>query len=110
MSLFTALRERVTTNTAVARGTTVPRRTQDDERSYREEMTRVRAQQQEIANQKAMEAAAKRREKDAEERQRKNKVAQRDDTNKGEGLVLGATAAAGYNPMQPWSATSRGYR
>ena len=73
-------------------------------------MLRIREQQQEIANQKAKEAAAKRKEKEAEERQRKNKVAQRDATNRGEGRPLGGSDAAGYNPMQPWSGTSRGYR
>jgi hypothetical protein len=78
-------------------------------------MLRVRAQQQEIANQKAKETAAKRKEKEAEERERKNKVAQRDDTNKDKGMALGRSSAssaspAGYNPMQPWSGTSRGYR
>ena len=76
-------------------------------------MLRIREQQQEIANQKAKEAAAKRKEKEAEERQRKNKVAQRDTTNKGEGRPLGGSssdAGGGYNPMQPFSGTSRGYR
>ena len=115
--LFYKLRERflsgsTTTATRVG-GSQQSRlsRSPPDEVNYREEMLRVRAQQQELANERAKIAAANRKEKEALEKERKNKVAKRDDSNKGDGNTLGrGETPAGYNPMQPWSATSRGYR
>ncbi|GKY98460.1 hypothetical protein MPSEU_000803300 [Mayamaea pseudoterrestris] len=89
-------------------------RTPVDEQHYREEMLRIRAAQQEIANEKAKEAAAKRKEKEVQEKERRNKVAKPDDKGLGSGNTLGrgqpTLNATVFNPMQPWSGTSRGYR
>jgi septal ring factor EnvC (AmiA/AmiB activator) len=97
--------------------------TATNKRQHDQELIRIRAKQQEIANQKAKEAAQKRKEKEAQERARKNKVAQKkaDETETSKGTTLGrlhnnntgsteGTTTTGYNPMQPWSGTSRGYR
>lgn len=77
-----------------------------------EELRQVRLRQQEVANQRAQEAAKIRKEKEAEERDRKNHVAKKRPTG---GDRLGSTeasssASGGYNPMQPWSSQTSGYR
>lgn len=73
----------------------------------REEMRRVREQQQEIARQKALEAEKKRKEKEAAEKKRRNEVALSDAKS---AKASDVPPPNEYNPMQPWSGTSRGYR
>jgi hypothetical protein len=83
----------------------------------REEMRRVRLHQQELANAMSQEAEKKRKEKEAMERERKNQCAKPADLKGGSKLGGGGegssslqTASAGYNPMQPWTSQSRGFR
>lgn len=83
----------------------------------REEMRRVRLQQQEQAYATSQEAEKKRKEKEAAERERKNKCAKPADPEGGSRLGRGGdgsnpsqTVSAGYNPMQPWTSHSRGFR
>ena len=82
-----------------------------------EELRQVRLRQQELATERALEAAKLKAEKDAQERQRKNNVAKK--TSQG-GNKLGGSGSnsnsssgqgpQGYNPMQPWTGHSSGYR
>lgn len=77
-----------------------------------EELRQVRLRQQEIANQRAQEAAKLRKEKEAQEKDRKNHVAKKRPTG-GDTLGKGSSAASrggGYNALQPWSSQSSGYR
>lgn len=73
----------------------------------------VRERQQALANQRAQEAAKLRKEKQQQEKDRKNNVATKKvDTSKGDvlgGDSGGATTCA-FNPMQPWTGSSNGYR
>lgn len=73
---------------------------------YRDDMRRVRAAQQELASQRALEAKKKLQEKQEQEKTRKNNVAK--PKPKGGGNRLGGATANSYNPMQPWSASSGG--
>jgi flagellar biosynthesis/type III secretory pathway M-ring protein FliF/YscJ len=92
-----------------------PREKSEDQ--IREEMRRVRLQQQELAIATSREAEERRREKEAIERERKNQCAKPPDPKGGSRLGRGGedsnpsqTASAGYNPMQPWTSHSRGFR
>eukprot|EP00980_Cylindrotheca_fusiformis_P029794 scaffold23862_cov98-Cylindrotheca_fusiformis.AAC.2 len=70
----------------------------------------VRQRQQELANERAKQAAIVRKEKEEKERERKNHAAKKKTTS---GDRLGGASegrACGYNPMQPWTANSSGYR
>ena len=84
-------------------------------------MQRVRELQQERANELAQRAAEERKKKDEQERKRKNSVAQLNPNHKtGGGRTLGGSSSSsqrtsttdrgGYNPMQPWTAGTSGYR
>jgi len=84
-------------------------------RSDREEaMRQARLRQQELLNERAKIAEVERKEKQAEER--KKKIEKADAERKkaqGTGRTLMSedeSGGGGYNPMQPWSANSRGYR
>ncbi|CAJ1966760.1 unnamed protein product [Cylindrotheca closterium] len=86
-----------------------------------EHLMAVRERQQQLANQRALEAAKLRKEKQQNEKDRKNQVAQ---NKKKKGDVLGngsasastspsasaSGASCAYNPMQPWSGHSNGFR
>lgn len=76
-----------------------------------EQLRQVRLRQQELATQRALEAAKLKKEQEVKERQRKNNAATKK-SNHGSGDKLGDTSrdAPGYNPMQPWTAQSSGYR
>lgn len=78
-----------------------------------EELRKARLRQQEVATERALEAAKLKAEKEAQERQRKNNVAKK--TNEGGNKLGGGSNSSsqgpeGYNPMQPWSGHSSGYR
>lgn len=77
-----------------------------------EEMREIRLRQQEIANQRHLEAEKLRKQKKEEERARKNKVAQATINTSGDNRLGGDAAAArdGFNPMQPWTGSTGGYR
>jgi hypothetical protein len=77
-----------------------------------EEMRAVRAQQQDIANQRAVVAAKQKHEKQQQERARKNSVAQASTAAAGAGSRLGGEGSKGdgFNPMQPWTGSTGGYR
>ena len=76
-----------------------------------EELRKVRLRQQELATERALEAAKIKAEKDAQERQRKNNVAKKKGEKLGGGNTTGTSPPAqGYSPMQPWSGHSSGYR
>lgn len=73
-----------------------------------EELRQVRLRQQELANQRAKEAEKIRKEKEAAEKDRKNHVAKKRPTG---GDTLGrGSSGGGYNPMQPWTSQTSGYR
>jgi len=90
--------------------------TSDRTMRMREEMMKVRLEQQEEANRKAIEAQKLREEKEREEQKRKNESAL-SETKKKKPLkpILTSssrrlTDSGGYNPMQPWTSNSSGYR
>jgi len=68
----------------------------------------VRERQQELANQRAQEATKLRKEKQDQERDRKNQVAKKKPPKGGD--VLGGGGSCEYNPMQPSTGNSSGYR
>lgn len=74
-----------------------------------EDLRRVREQQQVLADQRATEAKELKAKKDAEERKKKKVTLEK----KG-GKKLGGTndtcTPASYNPLNPWSSQSTGYR
>jgi len=74
-----------------------------------EDLRRVREQQQVLADQRAKEAKELKAKKDAEERKKKKVTLEK----KG-GKKLGGTndtcTPASYNPLNPWSSQSTGYR
>ncbi len=75
-----------------------------------EELRQVRLRQQELATQRALEAAKLKKEHDDKERQRKNNVAKKA-IQGGDTVGDGSSRdAPGYNPMQPWTVHSSGYR
>ena len=95
--------------------------------SREEELRQVRARQQEVANQRAIEAAKLRKEKEDRERERKNQAAQKSTHQGGDRLDPSKPKTTtrkrrtnntssrsddrdGYNPMQPWSSHTSGYR
>ena len=69
-------------------------------------MRRVRAEQQELANKRAVVANKERKVKETEEKKRKNKAALPPSHDKG--TRLGKSSDNGFNPMQPWSQSSGG--
>lgn len=76
-----------------------------------EEIIQVRLRQQEIANERAIEAAKIKKKKMEEERERKNNVAKERKTLTMKGNRLGnasATGTGGYNPLQPHSSGGTG--
>jgi hypothetical protein len=97
-----------------------PSNREHSEDQIREEMRKARLQQQELANAASLEAEKKRKDKEARERERKNKCAKPADPNGGsrlggDGEGRGSrnpplSASAGYNPMQPWTSHSQGFR
>jgi hypothetical protein len=108
---------RTTTTSSIS---TTPRKL-----SREEEIRQVRLRQQEIANQRAKEAEKQRKEKEAQERERRNPIAQskpfeggsggKPDLAKKKPTTSSSNSGSGhgggeYNPMQPWTASSSGYR
>jgi hypothetical protein len=85
---------------------------QVQQRTRDQDIQLVRQRQQEIANERAKQAAILRKEKERKERERKNTVAK----NKKKtisGDKLGGSSdgeACSYNPMQPGASHSTGYR
>jgi hypothetical protein len=81
-----------------------------------EELRQVRLKQQEIANERAQQAAILRKQKQDAEKERKNHVAlnkkkqEGGDALGGESTSNKTTAAPIYNPLQPLAASSSGYR
>jgi len=76
-------------------------------------MRAVRLRQQALADERAKEAAKKRKEKEAQEKARKNSVLQKKKKDEGGDKVGGNEKklnACDFNPMQPWSAGTGGYR
>ena len=75
-------------------------------------MRQVRLRQQEIANERAKEAEKRRKEKEAMEQERRNNVAKQSTTidSDSKRTDTAADSGGGYNPMQPWTANSSGYR
>lgn len=69
---------------------------------------RVRLAQQELANERAKEAAKNRKEEEAKEKERKNNVAK--PKPKPGGSRLGESTTNSYSPLQPWSSSSGGYK
>lgn len=89
--------------------------------SREEEMRKVRLRQQEIANQRALVAEKLRKEKEAAEKARKNQVILQKHLDGGRRMDgVGEDGKkkddgddnkkGGYNPLQPWSAGSSGFR
>lgn len=76
-------------------------------KNLNEDMRRVRLQQQEIAMERAKVAAVERKAEEAEKKKKKNLKTHGTSSSKGDGTKLGK---ADYNPMQPWSSNTRGYR
>lgn len=74
--------------------------------SYGEDMRRVRLEQQEIANKRAIEAAKQRKIKREADKARKNQAALK--PNQTEGTRLGGPSSNSYNPLQPSSSSSGG--
>mmetsp|Transcript_15074 Transcript_15074/g.41923 ORF Transcript_15074/g.41923 Transcript_15074/m.41923 type:complete len:170 (+) Transcript_15074:117-626(+) len=90
-------------------------------RTTAEEIRRVRERQQDIANERAKEALRKRKEKEAEEKERKNNVAKDSKPETGSRLgdgssttntssSTGLSGTSGRNPLQPWTSNSSSYR
>jgi hypothetical protein len=73
-------------------------------------MKEVRLQQQEIANQRALEGEKQRKQKQEEEKTRKNEVAKAKAKNSTSDNRLGGDARGGFNPMQPWTGSTGGYQ
>jgi hypothetical protein len=83
-------------------------------KNRKEELRLVRERQQQIANERAKQADILRKEKEKKEKERKNNVA-KEKKKKTQGDRLGGTNAfdgssCTYNPLQPWSSNSTGYR
>ena len=90
------------------------------------DLRRVRLQQQEELQQKSRQAAKLRKAKQEEEKKRRNEVALKklpgpgrrldeSDSKKNKSTTSTTSSttsrsSGGYNPMQPWSGASRGYR
>ena len=80
-------------------------------KARQEEMREVRLHQQEIANERHVEAEKQRKQKKDEERARKNKVAQAASAKNTSGdNRLGGEARGGFNPMMPSTGNTGGYR
>jgi hypothetical protein len=79
--------------------------------SREEELRQVRLQQQEIANERAKQAALVRKEKDLKERERKNMAAKKKQPA-GDKLGGGGDKSNTkvYQPLQPLASHSSGYR
>lgn len=77
-----------------------------------QELLLVRKRQQEIADERAKQAAILRKEKEHKERERKNNSARKSNKTTPGDKLGGASdiQACDYNPMQPWSSSSNGYR
>ena len=76
-------------------------------------MRQVRLRQQEIANERAKEAEKRRKQKEIEEKERRKNVAKQsaaDSFRKETTSTSGSGNSGGFNPMQPWTASSSGYR
>jgi len=94
------------------------RRDQSSDRTMRmrEEMMKVRLEQQEEANKKAIEAKKIRAEKEREEQTRRNENSTNVDKKKKPLKPIGSSSGSslrdggGYNPMQPWTSNSSGFR
>ena len=73
---------------------------------YDADMRRVRLQQQELARQRAVEAAKEQKANVENERKRKNKAALPPSLD--DGTRLGRSTDNSFNPMQPWTESSGG--
>mmetsp|Transcript_3544 Transcript_3544/g.4245 ORF Transcript_3544/g.4245 Transcript_3544/m.4245 type:complete len:152 (+) Transcript_3544:59-514(+) len=95
-------------------------RDQNSDRTMRmrEEMMKVRLEQQEEANKKAIEAKRIREERERKEQTRRNESPTNADKKKKKKPLkpIGSSSSSrlqdggGYNPLQPWSSNSSGYR
>ena len=74
---------------------------------FQDDIRRVRLQQQQQANIRAVEAAKEHKEKETKEKTRKNQLF---DPKKQGGTKLGRTSDNDYSPMQPWSGSTKGYK
>jgi hypothetical protein len=85
---------------------------QVQQRTRDQDIQLVRQRQQEIANERAKQAAILRKEKEQKERERRNTVA-KEKKKAISGDKLGGSSdgeACSYNPMQPGASHSTGYR
>ena len=73
---------------------------------YDTDMRRVRLQQQELARQRAAEAAKEQKVQVENEKKRKNKAAL--PPSHDDGTRLGRSTDNSFNPMQPWTQSSSG--
>ena len=85
--------------------------------SHQEEMRQVRLRQQELANDRAKEAAKRRKQKETEERERRNHIAKKKPPTNGNRLGDGRSNSknnggnsSGRNPLQPWASSTASYR
>lgn len=95
-----------TASTTGTSSTTIEQQRKDRDAELRE----IRQRQQEIAYERAKEAAIVRKKKEDEERERRNNVAKekKSTTTKGDKLGKPVVGSKGYNPLQPWSSSSGG--
>eukprot|EP00538_Stauroneis_constricta_P011902 CAMPEP_0119556768 /NCGR_PEP_ID=MMETSP1352-20130426/8615_1 /TAXON_ID=265584 /ORGANISM="Stauroneis constricta, Strain CCMP1120" /LENGTH=171 /DNA_ID=CAMNT_0007603761 /DNA_START=75 /DNA_END=590 /DNA_ORIENTATION=- len=83
----------------------------DEDASRAEKMRLVRLRQQEIATERVKQAALLRIRMEAAERKRKNDINGRKKKKSGDAVGgSSSSAASGYNPMQPGSSGTGGYR
>jgi hypothetical protein len=84
--------------------------------SREEELRQVRRRQQELASERALQAAKLRREKELAEKDRKNHVAKKSNPKGGDklggrgGTTKSSADACAYTPLQPLNSHSSGYR
>lgn len=74
---------------------------------FHDDLRRIRLQQQQQANIRAVEAAKEHQEKERKEKTRKNQLF---DPKKQGGTTLGRTSDNDYSPMQPWSGSTKSYK
>lgn len=74
--------------------------------NYEADMRRVRLQQQELARERAIEAAKERKAMEEEAKLRKNKAALPPGYNEGD--RLGRSSNNSFNPLEPWTQSNGG--
>lgn len=74
-----------------------------------EEVRQVRLRQQELAKERAIEAAKERKKKQDEEKERRNMVAKAKQSSNGDKLGKATSSGTGgFSPLQPWSSSTGG--